>query len=72
MGTDGRGSAILAKEGITLTNVQRIPSGRDISATLNGIRIVNIYEPSRSQKWLEREAFCNGDVASLIPRPELR
>ena len=44
IGTDGRGTAVLANEGLILTNIQRIPSGRGIAATLNGIRIVNIYE----------------------------
>ena len=28
IGTDGRGTAVLAKEGITITDIQRIPSGR--------------------------------------------
>ena len=50
IGTDGGGTAILVKEGITLTNNQRIPSGREIAATLHGIRIVNIYAPSGSEK----------------------
>jgi exonuclease III len=57
IGTDGRETAILAKEGFTLTNIQRIPSGRGIAATLQGIRIVNIYAPSGSEKKREREAF---------------
>jgi exonuclease III len=57
IGTDGRGTAILAKDGLILTNIQRIPSGRGIAATLNGIRIVNIYAPSRSEKRSEKEAF---------------
>jgi len=41
IGTDGRGNAILVKEGLTLTNIQRVPSGRGIAATLHGILIVN-------------------------------
>jgi exonuclease III len=67
IGTDGRGTAILVKEGITLTDIQRIPSGRGIVATLNGIRLVRICAPSGSEKKREREAFYNGDVTSLIP-----
>jgi exonuclease III len=66
-GTDDRGTAILAKEGLILTNIQRIPSGRGIATTLNGIRIVNIYVPSRSEKRRERQVFYNGEVANLIP-----
>jgi len=65
--TEGRGTAILAKEGLILTNTQRIPSGRGIAATLHGIRIVNIYAPSGSEKRREMEAFYNGEVATLLP-----
>jgi exonuclease III len=54
IGTDGRGTAILVKDGLILTNIQRIPSGRGIAATLNGIRIINIYAPSESEKRRER------------------
>jgi exonuclease III len=67
IGTDGRGTTILAKDGLILTEIHRIPSGRGIAATLNGIRIVNIYAPSGSEKRREREAFYNGEVATLIP-----
>jgi exonuclease III len=66
IGTDGRGKAILAKEGFTLTNIQKISSGRGISATLQGIRIVNIFAPSGSEKKREREVFYNGEVATLL------
>jgi len=43
MGTEGRGTAIVAKDSYLLTNIQRIPTGRGISAHFNGIRIINIY-----------------------------
>jgi len=43
-----------------------MPTGRGISAHFNGIRIINIYAPSRSEKRLEREEFYNGDVARLL------
>jgi len=67
IGTEGRGTAILAKEGLILTNIQRIPSGRGIAATLHGIRIVNIYAPSGSEKRREREAFYNEEIVTLLP-----
>ena len=67
IGTEGRGTAILAKDGLILPKIQRIPSGRGIAATLNGIRVVNIYAPSGSEKRREREAFYNGEVVTLIP-----
>jgi exonuclease III len=37
IGTNGRGTATLTKGGITLANIKRLPSGRAIAATLNGI-----------------------------------
>jgi len=55
IGTDGRGTAILTKEGLILTNIQRIPSGRGIASTLHGIRIVNIYAALGSEKRRERK-----------------
>jgi len=67
IGTEGRGTAILAKEGLLLTNIQRIPSGRGIAATLQGIRIVNLYAPSGSEKRREREVFYNEEIVTLIP-----
>jgi len=69
MGTECRGTAILAKDSYLLTNIQRIPTGRGISAYFNGIRIINIYAPSGSEKKREREEFHNGDVARLLMHP---
>jgi len=66
MGTERRGTAILAKDSYLLTNIQRIPTGRGMSAHFNGIRIINIYTPSGSEKKREREEFYNGDVARLL------
>jgi len=60
IGNDGRGTAIFVKEGITLTNIQRIPSGRGIAATHHGIRRVNIYAPSGSEKKKERKPSTMG------------
>jgi exonuclease III len=66
MGTEGRGTATLAKDSYLLTNIQRIPTAREISAHFNGINITNIYTPSGSEKKREREEFYNGDVACLL------
>jgi exonuclease III len=45
VGTGNIGTAILAKEGITLTNITRLPTGRGIAAYFEEIRIINIYAP---------------------------
>jgi exonuclease III len=66
-GTTRPGTAILAKEGIILTNVTRLHSGRDIAAKYQGIWLVNICAPSgaaRKNKW---ENFYNGDLTYLLP-----
>jgi len=36
-GTNNRGTAVLAKKGLTITNIKRIPSGRGIAGTFNGL-----------------------------------
>jgi exonuclease III len=35
-GTEGRGTAILTKEGLTISNIKRLPSGRGMAAVFNG------------------------------------
>ena len=67
IGTDRRGTAVLAKDGLALLNVQRLPSGRRMSASFHGIFIVNIYAPSGAERRQEREAFYNTEVVQLIP-----
>ena len=67
VGTDSRGTAILAKEGIPITNKTRLPTGRGIAAYFEGIRIINIYAPSGAGRRRELEAFFNVDMISLLP-----
>ena len=66
MGTQCRGTALLAKDIYLLTNIHRNPTGRGISAYFNGIKIINIYAPSGSEKKGELEEFYNGDVARFL------
>jgi hypothetical protein len=49
-GTDRRGTAILAKEGIPITDIKRIPSGREMAAMFNGTWLINICGPSGAEK----------------------
>jgi len=67
IGTEGRGTAILSKTGITLTDVMRLPSGRGIAAKLFGTKIVNIYAPSGAEKKAERERFFSNVILPLLP-----
>jgi exonuclease III len=43
IGTKRRGTAILAKEDLSHTNLKILPPGRVIAATFNGTCLVNIY-----------------------------
>ena len=66
-GTTSRGTAILARERIILTNVTRLPSGRGIAAKYQRISLVNIYAPSGAARRKEREIFYNGELTYLLP-----
>jgi exonuclease III len=68
VGTDNRGTAILAKEGLTNTNTTRLPSGRGIAGRFEGIQIINIYAPSGAENRRERENFYNTEVNTLLPQ----
>ena len=46
VGEDKRGTAILAIDGIMLTDIRCHPLGRGINARYNGICVINIYTPS--------------------------
>jgi len=59
--------AILAKMGLPVTNIKRIPSGRGIAGTFNGLWIVNVYVPSGIEKRKKREDIFNVEVPHLIP-----
>jgi len=48
------GTAILVKDGLTLSNIQRLPSRRGVLATYISIRIINKYEPSGAERKTER------------------
>jgi exonuclease III len=58
-GTEKRGTAIMIREGVTITDIKRIPSGRGIAVNHKGIQIINIYAPSGTEKRNEREYFFN-------------
>jgi hypothetical protein len=66
-GTDGRATAILTKEGLTVTNILHLPTGRGIAAEINGTWIINIYAPSGAEKRTEREHFFTNEVTTLMP-----
>ena len=52
-----RRATILAKDGITLTIVAKLPPGRAIAAEYRGALLINVYAPSGTAKRHEREYF---------------
>jgi exonuclease III len=67
IGTELRGTAILTKHRITLTNIKRLPCGRGIAGLFQNTWIINVYAPSGEEKRDARECFYTTDVISLIP-----
>jgi exonuclease III len=49
IGTHGQGTAIMFKDGIDLTSVTKIPSGRAIAARFQDLWITNVYAPRGRQ-----------------------
>jgi exonuclease III len=58
MGTTRRGAAIIARNGINSTNINRLPSGRAIAARFRELWTLNICAPSGTARRQERETFC--------------
>jgi hypothetical protein len=67
LGTEGWGTAILSKDGLSVSNIKRHPSGGGIAAVFNGTWKVNVYAPSGAVKKTERESFYNMDLLHLLP-----
>jgi exonuclease III len=65
IGSYRRGTAIVARNDIAVTNINKIPSGRSIAAEYKDLHIVNIYAPSGTAKRAEREHFYNAEVQLL-------
>jgi hypothetical protein len=59
IGTTQRGTALIVKDPLTLSDVTMLTSGRGIAAKCKGLWIVNIYAPSGAAYKREREDFFN-------------
>jgi len=66
-GTEERGTAILMKEGISVNNIKKLPSGRGITGLFEGTWLINVYAPSGAEKRHERENFFTNELAYLLP-----
>jgi exonuclease III len=61
-----RSTAIVTREGISLGNIIRLPSGRAIGARFRDAWIMNIYAPSGTAMRHEREHFYTTELAYLL------
>jgi exonuclease III len=66
IGTTRRGTAIVAREGVELSNIAMVSSGRAIVVEYDNLKIVNIYAPSGTAKRSEREDFFNRKLPSIL------
>jgi exonuclease III len=66
IGTEGRGTAIIARDGIHLENVARLPSGRAIAAKFRDVALINIYAPSGSARRHDRKLFSSSELPYLL------
>ena len=55
IGINKRGTAILTRRQIKLTNANRLPSGCGMAASYQGVCFVNTYAPSGSANRQERD-----------------
>jgi exonuclease III len=66
IGTSRRGMAIVARDGINLANVIRLPSGRAIAARFRDLWLINIYAPTGTAWRQERETFYASELPLVL------
>jgi len=69
-GIEKRGTSILMKEGISVNNIKKLPSGRGIHGLFEDTWIINVYAPSGAEKRQERENFFTNELAYLLPKAQ--
>jgi exonuclease III len=66
IGSEMRGTAIIARRDFQTTHIDKIPSGKAMSVVFCGIGVVNVYAPSGTAKRTERERFFNAELPVLM------
>jgi len=56
------GAALVTWDGITISSITKLPSGRAMATEFRGIRLINIYAPSGAARRQEREKFYNKEM----------
>jgi exonuclease III len=64
--TTGRGTAILTRDHIQLTNTVCLPTGSGMAARFQNVTIVNIYAPSGAERRRDRENFFSTELPYLL------
>ena len=65
--TTMRGTAIVPRSEIPLTNVTILPTGRAVAAESRGIKLIKLYAPSGTAKMNKRKRFYNTEHPLLLP-----
>jgi hypothetical protein len=66
IGASIRGTAVLARGTLHLTNITNLPSGRAMAADYKGIRLINVYAPSGTARRADREQFYTSELPCLF------
>ena len=66
IGNIGRGTEILTRDHILLTNKVRLPTGRRMAVVVQNVTLVNIYASSGAERRREREQFFASDLPYLL------
>jgi hypothetical protein len=66
IGASIRGTIILARGTLHLTNITNFPSGRAIDAFVKWIGLINVYAPSGTSRWADRKQFYTSELPYLF------
>jgi exonuclease III len=66
IGANRRGTAIIVRDTLNITNLTQLPSGPAMAVDVGATRIINIYAPSGTAKRQERETFYNSDLPGIL------
>jgi exonuclease III len=66
IGSEMRGTAIIARQDFQTKHIDKIPSGRAMSVVFCSIGLINVYAQSGTAKRTELERFFNAELPVII------
>jgi len=66
IGTTGRGTTVLTRDHIQLTNTLCLPTDKEMAAFFQNVTIVNIYAPSGAERRRDRENVFSNELPYLL------